>query len=67
VYLPLSQTSKNVIFFFFFSFFFYKVAEQEGRRGPVGDVVVGFVGTSRMGEVVGKREYSTKMFIYRYM
>jgi hypothetical protein len=33
--LPLSQTSKNVMFFFLsLSFFFYKVGEQEDRTDP---------------------------------
>jgi hypothetical protein len=35
VKLPLSQTSKNVIFsLFHFSFLLCKIGEQEGRTGP---------------------------------
>jgi hypothetical protein len=50
VYLLLSQTSKNVIFFLF-SIFFYKISEQESGTGPAE----GWIGTSRKGEVAGKR------------
>jgi hypothetical protein len=48
VLLPLTQISKNVIFV---SFFFYKIGEQGGKTGLVGD---GEAGISRRGEVVEK-------------
>jgi hypothetical protein len=50
VQLPLSQTSKNVMFF---SFFFYKMEEQGSGTSSVG---VGGIAISGQGSVAGKKE-----------
>jgi hypothetical protein len=64
MWLPLSQTRKNVIFFLF-SFFFYKIGDQEGGTGPAegGEVSIG------RGEMAGKgdKKMNTTQKIYTHV